>query len=389
MVLGLNIDAGLRAYPRLEVGRAGGVVNDELGALPIVVFAGPGTIQCAMSAYARVHEGQTLTFVKDPCGFRDEESGSTWSIEGQATTGPYSGTRLMPLRWQYVRWHAWVYPHPATELFISEDALPVYPEFPESPEVDALRPVLEALAGQGHGLQFSNVILSLMLPQEAIDGLCVRTDQDRLNIYRFRSAAAAEDYVVLQGAWYCWPFDVKLGRKRARRAGRFVIESDPEQTYAEPSQTVRFPDNEVPWSELVLNDAVVSAWSEAIDEETAEAVRFTGLVDHLKGKRIDVVEVSFLPHSQLRVGVKAGVAATIEGDRFAIYRCGTEKEAAALVSEVPAAFRVGNWAFRSIPVLMYQDPYYEMGQLPDERIPWSALVEDQKFHAQLAEYLGM
>lgn len=387
MVLGLNIDAGLRAYPRVEVGRAGGVVNDMLGDLPVVILAGPGPDQCTMAAYLREASGQELTFEADAKGFTDQESGSRWTIEGLAVAGPRAGERLTPLRWQYVRWHAWVYPHPATELFIATDTLPLYPDLPATPQVEALQPLLQAISGLGHETRLSNVILSLMLPQEAGKGLCVRVGEDRLNLYRFHSALAAKDYVALQGAWYCWPFDVKLGRKRSRQAGRFVVESDPDQIYAEPSQTVRFPDNEVRWSELVLNDEIAAAWSRGLESEDTPGDGFVDLVSHLKGKRIDVVEVSYLPHSQLRVGVEAGVAATFEGDRFAVYRCGSERAASAVVTDVPAAFRIDRWVFRSIPVLMYQDPYYEMGQLPDDRIPWSDLVSDEKFHALLAAYL--
>ncbi len=388
MVLGLNIEAGLRAYPRLEVGRAGGVVNESLGDHPIVVFAGPGAHQCAMSAYARTHAGQTLNFVAADGGFKDQETHSHWNIEGLAIGGPLSGVQLRPLRWQYVRWHAWVYPHPKSELFVSQDPLQRYPDFPETSEVTALQPVLQEIAKAGNEIHLSHVVLSLMLPQEASDGLCIRIGQDRLNCYRFRSVSAAGDYVALQGAWYCWPFDVKMGRKRLRRAGRFVVESDPDQTYSEPSQTVRFPDNEVPWSDMIINDEMAAAWSRALDESEPEGPTIVGLVDHLKAKRFDVVEVSFLPHSQLRVGVEAAVAATIEGDRFAIYRCGSEQEALAVVAEVPATFRAGSWVFRSIPVLMYQDPYYEMGQLPDAQIPWSTRIADDAFISCVTEYLA-
>ncbi len=43
MVLGINIDAGIRAYPLLELKREGGVFNDALGDVPLVVFGGPPT----------------------------------------------------------------------------------------------------------------------------------------------------------------------------------------------------------------------------------------------------------------------------------------------------------------------------------------------------------
>jgi hypothetical protein len=216
--------------------------------------------------------------------------------------------------------------------------------------------------------------------------VCVYTGEDRLNVYRFSSPAAAQDYVELEGAWFCWPFDAKLARRRAHRAGRFVLESDPLETYAEPTQTVRFPDNEIPWSGLVNEAKRAAAWAEGVQPEPLEGRRFMDLVAHLKASGVDVVEVAYLPASQLRVGVISAVAATIEGDRFAIYRCASEADAEEVEQDVPQAFRVGDWVFRSIPVLMYQDPHYEMGQLSDEKIEWSPLVEDARLHEIIAAY---
>ena len=386
MVLGVNVDAGLKAYPRLEVARQGGVVNDVLGDLRLVVFGGPKPGQCAMAAYLREAGGQTLTFESLPDGFRDLETGSLWTIEGRAVDGPLAGSRLTPVRWQYVRYHAWVYPHPDTALYLSDLGMPTYPEFPACAEVQALREPLESLAALGAEVRFSNVILDLRLPQEATHGVCVQVGDDRLNLYRFSSAAAAQDYVELEGAWFCWPFDAKLARRRAHRAGRFVLESDPLETYAEPTQTVRFPDNQIPWSGLVNDAERAAAWAEGVQPEPVEGRRFVALAQHLKASGIDVVEVAYLPASQLRVGARSGVAATIEGDRFAIYRCVSKEAAEQVEQDVPQAFRVGEWVFRSIPVLMYQDPHYEMGQLPDKKIEWSPLVEDARLHKIIAAY---
>lgn len=180
-----------------------------------------------MSAFSRIVDQEVLTFERSPDGFRDIETGSLWAIEGNAVSGPLRGTRLQPVRWQYIRWHAWAYPHPTTELFISEQLRLPYPEFPSCPQVQSLREVLAKLAGGDAELTFSHVLVELALPQEATGGICVYLDEERLNLHRFTSPEAAADYVALQGAQFCMPFDVKLGRKRAARSRSVVLESDP------------------------------------------------------------------------------------------------------------------------------------------------------------------
>jgi len=379
IVLGINVDAGIRAYPLLEVKREGGVVNDELGEVPLVVFSGPAPEAVTLSAFCRVVDDRALTFEHAGTHFRDRETGSLWSIEGMAVSGPLAGRRLEPLRWQYVRWHAWVYPHPSTELFRSDRPRPAYPDFPEFAQVEVLREVLADLAAGKTELTFSHVVVDLALPQEATAGICVYHGDDRLNLYRFGSPAAAADYVALQGAWFCMPFDAKIGRKRALRIGACVVESDPVGQYAEPTQTVRYPDNQIPWCRLLHDKGLAQA------DATTEG-QFTSLIRHLKQRRYDVVEAAFLPRSQLRVGTLSAIAATIEADRFAIYRCVDEAAAARVVSEVGHAVQVGPWVLRSIPVLMYADPHYEMGQLPDEAIAWSRLLDSDAFTEALSAF---
>ncbi len=379
MVLGINVDAGIRAYPMLEVKREGGMVNDSLGEVPIVVFCGPAPESITMSAFHRAVDDQVLTFERSGDHFRDQETGSLWTIEGRAVSGSLAGRHLIPLRWQYVRWHAWVYPHPSTELFRSTRPRPEYPNFPELPQIEPLREILTRLATAETHLDFSHVLVDLALPQEATAGLCVYYGEDRLNLYRFATPAAAADYVALQGAWFCMPFDAKIGRKRALQIGDCVVESDPVGQYAEPTQTVRYPDNEIPWCRL-LHDS---------DGSRAGPIgegHFMSLIHHLRRHRYDVVEAAFLPRSQLRVGALSAVAATIEADRFAIYRCVDETAAARAATEVGHAIQEGPWVFRSIPVLMYADPHYEMGQLPDEAIAWSNLLDSDAFKETLRAF---
>jgi hypothetical protein len=122
--------------------------------------------------------------------------------------------------------------------------------------------------------------------------------------------------------------------------------------------------------------------------EPAEG-HFVSLIRFLKKKGYDVVECAFLPHSQRRVGAISAVAATIESDHFAIYRCVDEAAAEAVVAEVTHAICAGSWVLRSIPVLMYADPHYEMGQLPDEAIGWSPLLQNEAFGAALKEFVRL
>lgn len=387
MVLGLNIDAGIRAYPLREIKREDSALNDDLGQQPIVVFCGPAPEQVTMSAFSRQFADQVLSFEFCEGQFRDRETGSLWNIEGLALAGPLQGQRLQALRWQYVRWHAWVYPHPSTELFQSSRPLPRYPDFPACAQVTALRDVLAKLSRRNADLSFSHVILDLSLPHEAQHGLCVHFGSDPLNLYAFNSAAAARDYVDLQGAWFCWPFDVKIARKRALCMGNFVLESDPVEQYAEPTQTVHYPDNETAWAQLVLEHEGTPGWFPARDTTKPGEGQFMSLIRFLKQKRFDVVECAFLPHSQQRVGTISAIAATIEADRFAIYRCTDEASAQTVAAEVTHALHVGPWVLRSIPVLMYAEPHYEMGQLPDEEIAWSPLLNSESFKSALQEFV--
>jgi hypothetical protein len=382
MVLGINIDAGIRAYPLLEIKREGGVLNDTLGDQPILILSGPRPEQVTMSAFSRTLDERILSFESYEGQFHDHETKTRWTIEGLAVAGPLKGKQLLPLRWQYVRWHAWVYPHPDTELFVSAGPLPQFPAFPTNTQVTALQDILAQLHALESDLRLSHVIAELALPHKATQGLCVYAGDDRINLYAFTSPDAAHDYVELQGAWFCVPFDTKLARKRALRLNSFVLESDPTHQYADPTQIIHYPDNETPWSKLISRSELISA------SKTPAQGHYLPLIHHLKQQRFDVVECAFLPHSQLRVGTLSAIAATIEADRFAIYRCTDEAAAIRVAREVTHAIAVGPWVFRSIPVLMYADPHYEMGQLPDEKITWSPLLRNDSFLNALEDFIG-
>lgn len=380
IVLGINVDQLLKAYPLKEVKKSGSVVHDNIGDLPIVVLAGPRADQVTMAAYSCVVRDKRLTFMLKDDEFIDEQTCSTWNIEGKAIKGTLEGEQLCSIRSHYVRWHAWFYPHRETELYTHQGGLPTYPKVRPELEVTGFRDLLDCLATLERPIIIDNAVPCLGLPHEASAGLSMRVGSDRMNVYRFGNATAAEDYVEFQGAWFCQPISTKIGRKVSLRIGNFVLESDPENQYADPAQFVRLPDPEIRWSDIVT-DLDVRQWvrSELLHVVNDKVPSFSALIKHLRKSQYDVVEAAFLPHTQLRVGVCNAVAATINGDRFAIYKCLNADSARQVLNDVPHAIRVDRWVFRSIPILMYQDPCYEMGQLPENEIRWSYLLTDDRF----------
>lgn len=327
-----------------------------------------------MAAFEAGIGERTLSFVAGDNCYIDEQTGSHWSVFGEALQGACKGQRLKPLRWHYVRWHAWVYPHRETGLYVFTRETPC-PRLDTTP----VQAVLDALAGHCRQLHPEYAITNLRLPHEADYGISVLADVDCLNIYRFTSATAAQDYVAFQGAWHCPPVGLKIERKFSVQAGQFVIESDPPLQYADPARIVRLPDRQIQWSPLVCDAS--GRWTKLIATATKapEENGFKDLVDGLKQARIDVVEVAFLPHSQIRSGCVNAIAAKIENDRFIIYKSIDPETARTLASELPAALAIGRFVFRSTPDAMYEDVLYEIGQLPADTVRWSQLVNNTRF----------
>ena len=379
MVLGLNLDQGIRAYPLREVKRNGGVVEDMMGDEPIVILAGPRPEDVTMAAYSRLLGEKTLSFRYDTDHFEDRETGSLWNIEGKAFDGPLKGNRLNPLRSHYVRWHAWVYPHTRTDLYTSQKRLPGYPAVTTGFATSSFEPVLKGLGQLDKEIRIDGPIVRLRLPHEVESGLGIRVGEDRLSLYLFHSVEAAEDYTALEGAWTCTPLHPRWERKCSRRSARFVVESNPESLYVDPFQIVRIPDTEIQWADLVSDEALVQVWSGPPAPTDPTVVNFARLLEHLRNAGFDIVEVAFLPHSQLRVGCVNALGATINADRFAIYKCPDPEQAVHVKSEFRHAIHVNRFVFRSIPVDMYQDPFYEIGEYPDPEIRWSKLLEQRSF----------
>lgn len=105
------------------------VVNDVVGSVPVVVFWSPETASALDAraiaeakavgsgvAFGREVSGRTLTFEPGDEGFTDRETGSTWSIAGEAVAGPLEGIQLPPVVHANHLWFAWAAFFPDTRL---------------------------------------------------------------------------------------------------------------------------------------------------------------------------------------------------------------------------------------------------------------------------------
>lgn len=121
-VLAIRDGTGGRGYPYGELIETGEVsaVNEVVGGVPTAIFFDIANGQTALAFDARV-AGQTLTFDADPAGFwTDQETGSTWRIDGLATAGPLAGERLSTRADAYTLfWFAWRHFQPDGTMYAS------------------------------------------------------------------------------------------------------------------------------------------------------------------------------------------------------------------------------------------------------------------------------
>ncbi len=127
--LGDGSDAETVAYPFRELSTER-VVNDTVGGQPITVFWAEGTRTAlgagdiadaqdvgAANVFRRQLGGQTLTFRPEDGAFRDEETGSQWTLLGEAVAGELSGQQLTSVVHDNTLWFAWAAFKPETRIY--------------------------------------------------------------------------------------------------------------------------------------------------------------------------------------------------------------------------------------------------------------------------------
>jgi hypothetical protein len=113
MVVGVTDGDAARAYP-LEAVEEAGVVNDEVGDLPVIVTV---AARETLVAYDRRVDGETLAFERD--GEVLVAGGSRWNpMTGEAVDGPYGGTALAPANERSpMFFFAWESFNPETDVY--------------------------------------------------------------------------------------------------------------------------------------------------------------------------------------------------------------------------------------------------------------------------------
>jgi Protein of unknown function (DUF3179) len=114
LVLGVEAGGAARAYPVSYVEAAGGVVNDTVGGVDLVVFAGRTGYSAA--AFERRLDDRVFHFRSRDGAAVDEETGSIWDLTGFAVSGSLAGRRLAFVYSQVEEWHAWSAYHPSTDI---------------------------------------------------------------------------------------------------------------------------------------------------------------------------------------------------------------------------------------------------------------------------------
>lgn len=110
---------GALAYPFGAMEERGDLWIGELeylGAPAVVLWDAGGKAAVALRPEL---DGEPVTLRVEDGAFRDAETGSTWSVTGEALSGPLAGRRLEVVPEAYVAfWTPWVNFHPETELAI-------------------------------------------------------------------------------------------------------------------------------------------------------------------------------------------------------------------------------------------------------------------------------
>ncbi len=117
-VMGVEVGTQTKAFP-LDGLPERACFPDQLEGVPFAVFW-YGPTRSAVAFDARLDD-RTLTFYADDISpetapFKDQETGSRWTLAGRAVDGPLRGKELAWLPSVQCRWYAWVAEFPETIL---------------------------------------------------------------------------------------------------------------------------------------------------------------------------------------------------------------------------------------------------------------------------------
>ena len=120
-VLGVLAGSQATAFPLEKLGERA-CFTDTLATIPIAVFW-YGPTRSAV-AYSSMLDNRKLTFHADDISpetapFKDEETGTRWTLAGRGVDGPLKGRELTWVNSVQCRWYAWTAEYPETTLYSS------------------------------------------------------------------------------------------------------------------------------------------------------------------------------------------------------------------------------------------------------------------------------
>lgn len=123
-VIGIFAGDSTKAYPMFSFDTGRAIINDEVNGVPIAVFGDPDSRM--MRAFVANANGLDLTLrIKEGSDtsrlfnvrFVDDETGSSWNIDGEAVAGSLTGEKLTQPKSYVAYWFAWSAFNRATKLW--------------------------------------------------------------------------------------------------------------------------------------------------------------------------------------------------------------------------------------------------------------------------------
>ena len=109
------VEGKARAYPFSRL-RLAQVVEERLGKVDATIWFDRDSRSAA--AFDRRVDRRVLTFAPIGRGvFRDDETRSSWNMEGTAVDGPLKGEQLKPLHALMAEWYGWFANYPETSVW--------------------------------------------------------------------------------------------------------------------------------------------------------------------------------------------------------------------------------------------------------------------------------
>lgn len=375
LVIAINEPGALRAYPLEEVQRNGGVVHDLAGDRPIVVFSPHNSYTLAVFD-TRIGD-DTLSFKRMGNRFTDDQTGSSWTVQGLCVSGELEGNALQPVEWQALEWHNLASAHPGMEIY-SSDADPVVDPSGNPGFAD----VIDTLAKLGMNVESARPLHPVWAPVASDSGMRFVVAGDRLELIEFPSPSYAADYLLVD--------------KHAFSVGNFVLRSNPARQFSNWAQTRILRDKKVDWSKLVEDEVFITAVGEALEPHVSHGGEGPGaarLVELLvdAGHHVRTHGVRWNPGrsheagptyiTQTPAGARDAFRIVIDGDCFLVFHFDDPARAESYADWEPeCTVTAGPIVLRSDPPGQYLAPYPLLSyDTPRADVRWSQLIEDDGF----------